>query len=207
MHNTMKAFLLALLLGITTRSMAEMENYTIDTEGKHAFIQFKIQHLGFSWLYGEFKNFSGEFSYDEADPSQSKIAVEIDVDSLDTGHAKRDKHLRGEEYLDVKNYPKATFVSTSFQELGGGKALLKGDFTLHGITKNITIEVTHMGHGKDPWGGYRRGFYGTTSIKPADYGLEGMAKLGPHSEVLYLEFSFEGIRQAYKHKVVDNESM
>jgi polyisoprenoid-binding protein YceI len=179
------------------------ENYIIDTKGTHAFIQFKTKHLGFSWLYGQFNKFSGSFSYDESNSLFSKIEVEIDTRSLDSNHAKRDKHLRSDAYLDVKEFPTATFISTSFEELGEGKAVLKGDFTLHGITKNITLDVEHVGHGNDPWGGYRRGFTATTSIKPAEFGLKEMAKLGPHSEIIFLELAIEGIRQAYDQKVIN----
>ncbi len=173
----------------------QAEDYILDTEGTHAFIQFKIKHLGFSWLYGQFNDFSGSFNYDETDPTASQINIEIDVSSLDSNHAKRDKHLRSDSFLDVKAYPKATFISTSFIEIGDGNAIVKGDFTLHGVTKNITINVQHIGHGDDPWGGYRRGFYGTTSIKPAEFGLKDMAMLGPHATELFLELSLEGIRQ------------
>ena len=194
--------LLASLMNLMVINSAHAENYIIDTEGTHAFIQFKIKHLGFSWLHGQFNTFSGSFSYDKSNSTYSKIEVEIDTRSLDSNHAKRDKHIRSDAYLDVKKFPKATFISTSFEELGNGNALLKGDFTLHGITKNITIDVEHIGHGNDPWGGYRRGFIGTTSIKPAEYGLKEMAKLGPHSEDLFLVLSVEGIRQPYEHNVL-----
>ncbi len=193
---TIMIVLLAGLMNLSVMNVAQADEYVVDTEGTHAFIQFKIKHLGFSWLYGQFNQFTGNFSYSEDNPSAAKIDIDIDVASLDSNHAKRDKHLRGEDFLDVENYPKASFKSTSFEELGDGKAILKGDFTLHGVTKNISIDVEHMGHGGDPWGGYRRGFYGTTSIKPAEFDLKGMAKLGPHSEELFLEFSIEGIRQA-----------
>ena len=201
----MRKFYILVLAGFVNFSalnLAHAEEYIIDTEGAHAFIQFKIKHLGFSWLYGQFNTFSGNFSYDESNSSLSKVNVEIETKSLDSNHAKRDKHLRGDGFLDVKSFPSATFVSTSFEELGEGKALLKGDFTLHGVTKNITIDVEHIGHGSDPWGGYRRGFTGTTSIKPAEYGLKDMAKLGPHSEELLLVLSIEGIRQAYEREVI-----
>ena len=198
---TLIIILLTGLINLTVMSSAQAEDYILDTEGTHAFIQFKIKHLGFSWLYGQFNKFSGKFSYDKSNPSRSKIDIEISVSSLDSNHAKRDKHLRGDEYLDVKKYPTATFTSTSFEETGDGKAILKGNFTLHGVTKNITINVEHVGHGNDPWGGYRRGFYGTASIKPIEFGLKGMDKLGPHSEDLFLELSIEGIRQAVKHDV------
>lgn len=184
------------LLNLTAMSTIHAEDYIIDTEGTHAFIQFKIKHLGFSWLYGQFNQFSGDFSYDETNPSASSIRIDIDVNSLDSNHAKRDKHLRSDSFLDVKAYPKAAFVSTSFEKTGDDSAIVQGDFTLHGVTKNITINVSYMGHGTDPWGGYRRGFYGTTSINPAEFGLKDMDKLGPHGAELFLELSFEGIRKA-----------
>lgn len=187
--------LLAGLLNLTAMHSAQAENYVLDTEGTHAFVQFKIQHLGYSWLYGRFNKFSGYYSYDESNPSKSKVEIIIDARSLDSNHAKRDKHLRGDDFLDVKKFPTATFISTSFEEIDKVKASLKGDLTFHGVTKNITIDVEHIGHGKDPWGGYRRGFYGTTSIKPVEFGLKGMNTLGPSSTVLFLELSIEGIRQ------------
>lgn len=191
----LKTILFAGILSFAATHAVHAEDYVLDTEGMHAFIQFKIKHLGFSWLYGQFNQFSGNFSYDEAKPNDSKINIDIDVTSLDSNHAKRDKHLRSDAFLDVKSYPKSTFVSTSFTEIGDDNAVVKGDFTLHGVTKNITINVQHVGHGDDPWGGYRRGFYGTTSIKPAEFGLKDMAMLGPHSTELFLELSIEGIRQ------------
>lgn len=191
--------LLAGLMNVTAMNAAQAEDYVLDTGGTHAFIQFKIKHLGFSWLYGQFNKFSGNFSYDEENPSKAKVNIEIDVTSLNSNHAKRDKHIRGDDFLNVAEYPTATFASTSFEEIGDGKAIMKGDFTLHGVTKNITIDVEHIGHGNDPWGGYRRGLYGTTTIMPADFGLKGMDMLGPHSTELFLELSVEGIRQAAKH--------
>lgn len=191
MQRLIATFLLTILSGLP---LAQAEEFVIDTEKAHAFIQFRIQHLGFSWIYGRFNNFSGDFSYDENNPSAAKINVTIDVASIDTNHAERDKHLRKDEFLDVKKYPEANFSSTSFTETGDGKAVMQGDFTLHGVTRPITINVEHVGHGDDPWGGYRRGFYGATSFRPADYGID-MSKLGPSAGEIFLELSLEGIRQ------------
>lgn len=173
--------------------LAMAEKFVIDTKGAHAFIQFRIQHLGYSWLSGRFNTFNGSFTYDEKNPSASSITVDIDPASIDSNHAERDKHLRGKDFLHVSKYAKAGFKSTSFKELGNGKAVLKGDFTLHGVTKPITIDVEHIGHGTDPWGGYRRGFEGKTSISLADYGIT--YNLGPKSKEVELTLSIEGIRQ------------
>ena len=185
------AFALAAALALPTQLLAE--KYVIDTEGSHAFILFRIQHLGYSWLSGRFNTFSGSFEYDEKNPEKASVQVEIDVASIDSNHAERDKHLRGDEFLDVKKFPDAKFVSTSFKENGDGTAVLKGNFTLHGVTKPVSIDVEHVGHGPDPWGGYRRGFEGTTRIALADYGIK--YNLGPKSREVELTLSVEGIRQ------------
>ena len=173
--------------------LAMAEKFVIDTKGSHAFIQFRIQHLGYSWLSGRFNKFSGSFNYDEKNPSAATVSVDIDPASIDSNHSERDKHLRSGDFLDVAKFPKAGFKSTSFKDLGNGKAVLKGDFTLRGVTKPISINVEHIGHGQDPWGGYRRGFEGTTSISLADYGIN--YNLGPKSKEVQLILSIEGIRQ------------
>jgi polyisoprenoid-binding protein YceI len=185
------AFALAAAMLLPTPLLAE--KYVIDTEGSHAFIQFRILHLGYSWLTGRFNTFNGEFEYDENNPDKASVKVEIDVASIDSNHAERDKHLRGEDFLDVKKFPKASFVSTAFKDNGDGTAVLKGNLTLHGVTKPVTIDVEHIGHGTDPWGVYRRGFEGTTRIALADYDIN--YNLGPKSREVELTLSVEGIRQ------------
>ena len=185
------AYALAAAMLLPTPLLAE--KYVIDTEGSHAFIQFRILHLGYSWLTGRFNTFNGEFEYDENNPDKASVQVEIDVASIDSNHAERDKHLRDEDFLDVKKFPKASFVSTAFEDNGDGTAVLKGNLTLHGVTKPVTIDVEHIGHGPDPWGGYRRGFEGTTRIALADYDIN--YNLGPKSREVELTLSVEGIRQ------------
>ncbi|RMG32629.1 MAG: YceI family protein [Gammaproteobacteria bacterium] len=186
-------FLLASSLAVTPA--LAYEHYVIDTKDAHAFITFRIQHLGFSWMEGRFKRFSGRFDYAEANPALNKVEVEIDVASIDTDHAVRDKHLRSERYLDVKRYPKAHFVSTAWTDHGDGTATLTGTFTLRGVSKQIELTVRKMGHGKDPWGGYRRGFEATTTLRLSDYAMRDAPKLGPHSEEIRIWISLEGVRQ------------
>lgn len=183
------ASLAAVLL--TTPAMAA--DYKIDTENAHASITFRIKHLGFSWLTGRFDKFAGTFSYDEKNPDASKVNVEIDTASVDTNLALRDKHLRGAELLDTDAFPKATFESTSIKSMGPGKAVVTGKFTLHGVTKEISFDAEHIGGGKDPWGGYRDGFTGTTELTLADYGIK--RDLGPAAKVVELTLNIEGVRQ------------
>lgn len=168
--------------------------YKIDTAGAHAFVQFKIKHLGYSWLYGRFNDFEGRFNYDPAKPEASTVNVTIKTASIDSNHAERDKHLRNEDFLYVDEYPQATFKSTRIVlDDDGDEADIIGDFTLRGVTREITLEAELLGHGEDPWGGYRMGFEAETELKLADFGIP--MDLGKASETVHIEISVEGIRQ------------
>jgi polyisoprenoid-binding protein YceI len=176
---------------ISTAAMAA--DYIIDTKNAHASINFRIKHLGFSWIAGRFDKFSGTFSYDDKNPDASKVKIEIDTTSVDTNHAERDKHLRGADLLDTEMFPTATFESTSVKASGPDKAAITGKLTLHGVTKDVTIDAQRVGGGKDPWGGYRDGFTGTTTLKLADFGI--MRDLGPFSKEVELTLDVEGVKQ------------
>lgn len=181
----------AMLMTATDASAAD---YVIDTKGAHAFVNFKIKHLGYSWLHGRFNTFDGQFNYDAKNPNASQISVNIDTASLDSNHAERDKHLRGGDFLNVSKYPQASFKSTAIKfDQDGEEATVTGEFTLHGITKTISFEIDKIGEGKDPWGGYRVGFEGETSLKLADYGID--YDLGPASTHVDIGLFIEGIRQ------------
>jgi polyisoprenoid-binding protein YceI len=182
---------LAVSLAMATPVMAA--DYTIDTKGAHASINFRVKHLGFSWLAGRFDTFSGAFSFDDKAPEKSTVSVEIDTSSVNSNHAERDKHLRSADFLDVAKFPKATFVSKSVTPKAGGKATIVGDLTLRGVTKEVAIEATAIGGGADPWGGQRQGFEGTTTFKMADFGIP--KDLGPASKDVELTLHVEGVKK------------
>jgi polyisoprenoid-binding protein YceI len=167
------------------------QKYLIDTPKAHAFVQFRVKHLGISWLYGRFNTFSGEFTYDAKKPENSSVSVNLETASLETDHAERNKHLRSSDFLDVEKYPAASFTSTSFTPTGEGTFDLKGKLTLFKQSRDVTIKVVKVGEGSDPWGGYRVGFEGTTTISPADFGVD----MGPMVSSVELTLSVEGIRQ------------
>jgi polyisoprenoid-binding protein YceI len=192
----MKHLLTALIISLGFALPAQAaEDYDIDIKGQHAFIQFKVKHLGYSWLIGNFNTFNGSFHVDEAKPANNSININIDVASLDSNHALRDKHLRGAGFFDVATHPKASFVSTSYTDLGEGKGVLKGTLKLRGVSKDVAINVNQIGAGKDPWGGYRRGFEGSTTLHLSDYNMTDAAKIGPIAENVEMYFSFEGVRK------------
>jgi len=192
----MKTLLVACLLvaaNVGFNSSAMGADYVIDTKGAHASIQFRIKHLGYSWLVGRFNRLDGTFSYDAEAPENTSIEVNIDPASIDSNHAERDKHLRGENFLHVRKYRVSKFVGTGFDVLPDGKMILKGDCTLHGHPTPIQIKVSEIGEGKDPWGGYRHGFTGFTTINTSDYGFNSI--LSPESRQIELFLNIEGVRQ------------
>ncbi len=168
----MKKLLAASLVGLVMAGTAQAADYVIDTQGMHAAIQFRAKHLGYSWLNGRFNDFEGTFSFDAETPNDSKVEVTIDTSSLDSNHAERDKHLRSGDFLDVKEFPEATFVSTNYADNGDGTAALTGDLTLKGVTKSVVLDVASIGEGKDPWGGYRAGFEGSVTFAASDFGID-----------------------------------
>lgn len=172
-------------------NLAHADDFVIDTKGMHSFVQFKVSHLGFSWLYGRFNKFDGKFSYDSENDASNNVSVTIDMTSLDSNHSERDKHLRARKYLNVKKHESASFTSTKYESLGGNKAKLSGKLTLLGVTKDITMDVDVLGGGRDPWGGYRQGFEGRTTINSADFGIKGAKLVGE----VELTLSIEGVRK------------
>mgnify|MGYP000060339469 CR=1 FL=1 len=184
-----KTLIATALLAGSLFASAHAADYAIDTKGAHASINFKIQHLGFSWLTGRFNKFDGSFSYDENNIAASKIVINIDTTSVDTNHAKRDKHIRTGDFLDTSKFSTAKFVSTKVEEKGNGNLAITGDLTLHGVTKSLVLDANKVGEGKDPWGGYRIGFSATTKITMKDFGID--SNFGDISFDLHIE----GIRK------------
>lgn len=190
----LKKTLAALTLGAALfAGQAMAADYAIDKQGQHAFVTFKISHLGYSWLYGSFKDFDGSFSFDAKAPEASKVNVTINTASVDSNHAERDKHLRSGDFLNVEKNPTATFASTSVKSTGAGTADITGNLTLNGVTKPVVIAAKFIGEGSDPWGGYRAGFEGSTTLKLKDFDIQ--KDLGPASQEVQLIISVEGVRQ------------
>lgn len=185
----MKTLITLFTLLCSTVIMAD--TYQVDTKGSHAFVQFKIKHIGISWLYGRFDTFDGTFTYDEKDPSKSTIQMTVDTSSVNSNHTARDKHLRSDDYLNVTAHPTATFNSTSFVETENGHGTVTGNMTLNGVTKEISLDVSFVGGGEDPWGGYRRGYEATTELKLTDYNIKNAAE----GQTVQLIVSVEGIKQ------------
>jgi polyisoprenoid-binding protein YceI len=162
------------------------ETYTVDNS--HTAVLFFADHFGFSKVVGRFLQTSGEFVIDEANPANSKINLELKVDSLTTNDGKRDEHLKGPDFFNAKQFPTATFVSTSVKK-SGDSFDVGGDLTIHGVKKAVTVKVKQNKKGQDPWGTTRTGFDGEIALNRNDFGVSGVP---PIPADIKLWFSVEG---------------
>jgi polyisoprenoid-binding protein YceI len=137
----------------------------------HSQIEFSVKHLMITTVKGRFTGVVGTVQIDDANPANSSVDVRIDVNTIDTREAQRDAHLRSADFLDAEKFPQLTFTSTRIAERKGDAFKLVGNLTIHGVTREVVLDVTDEGRGKDPWGGERAGFSATTKINRKDYGL------------------------------------
>jgi polyisoprenoid-binding protein YceI len=150
-------------------AMAQTQTWYLDPN--HSSAQFSVRHLGISTIRGTF-NKTGGVVVDSADLSKASVNVTIDASSVDTRVEMRDKDLRSDHFFDVAKYPNITFQSKRVEAAGTGKLKVTGDLTIHGVTKEIVLDVDGPTPPmKDPRGTSHRGLSATASLSRADYGM------------------------------------
>src|SRR5262245_27640530 len=130
----------------------------------HSEVEFAVKHMMISTVKGRFAEVTGTIELDETDVSRSGVDVTIKVASVDTRQEQRDAHLRSPDFFDVDNYPEMTFRSRRVVADGTGTLRVAGYLTIRGVTREVVLEASDEGRGKDPWGGERAGFSATTVI-------------------------------------------
>ncbi len=163
--------------------------YKIDPA--HTTILFEVNHLGFSDLTGRFNDAGGNI--DLQPNGKSSVEFEIRTASIDTNHAKRDNHLRSPDFFNAKLYPVIRFTSKKVSYNKQGEPVkIVGDLTMHGKTRQVDLQVSPVGAGKDPWGGYRAGYNAKTTIKRSDFGMNFMQ--GGIGDDITIEMNIEAIK-------------
>jgi polyisoprenoid-binding protein YceI len=155
----------------TKLAYAPIPNGEYKLDPAHSVVGFAIRHLEINWVEGRFKDFVGTIRYDAADITKSSVEFTAKVESIDTGIAPRDQHLRTADFFEVAKYPEMSFKSTRVERKGKDQHLLHGDFTLKGVTKQIAIPFTITGAVKDQRGNLRFGIEAHTKINRRDYGM------------------------------------
>jgi len=150
------------------------EKYQIDPT--HSHMGFTVRHMLIAKVSGKFKEFSGTIDYDEKDITKSSVQVTIKTASIDTESERRDNHLRSADFFDAENFPEITFVSKKIEKRGNGYVAI-GDFTMRGVTKEVTLPFTILGTIKDQRGSTRMGVEALTTLNRFDYGVKWDRKL------------------------------
>jgi polyisoprenoid-binding protein YceI len=166
------AFTLVTVVAMAAAAAAQVETWQIDPN--HSSAQFSVRHLGVSTVRGAFMKVSGSAKYDAADPSKGSLDATIEASSVDTRVEMRDNDLRSPNFLDVQKYPTITFHSKQTKAAGTGKLQITGDLTIHGVTKEVVLDVDGPTTAiKDPWGNQRIGASAATKINRKDFGVNG----------------------------------
>ncbi len=158
---------------LAVSACARADTWQIDPV--HSSAQFSVRHMGISTVRGAFTKVSGSVQYDAADPSKSSVEVTIDAASVDTRVEMRDKDLRSASFLDVEKYPTLTFKSRRVEPAGKGMLKVIGDLTIHGVTKEVTLDVEGPSQPIEAHGGFHMGASATTKISRKDFGVSGAA--------------------------------
>jgi polyisoprenoid-binding protein YceI len=171
---TLLTAIVSLALALVLPAAAETQSWNID--GAHSSAQFSVRHMGISTVRGAFTKVSGTVQYDPADLAKTVIDATIEAASVDTRVEMRDNDLRSPHFFDASKYPTLTFKSKKVAEAGPGKLKVTGDLTIHGLTKEITLDVEGPSAPvKDPRGNLRVGASASTTINRKDFGVDGAA--------------------------------
>jgi polyisoprenoid-binding protein YceI len=166
----------ALAVTLSLPTTAATSTWQIDPN--HSAAQFAVRHLAISTVRGAFTKVNGSVQLDDRDISKSSVEVTIDADSVDTRVPNRDKDLRSDHFFDVEKYPTITFKSTKVEQAEPGKLKVTGDLTIHGVTKQVVLDVEGPTAAvKDPWGNQRAAANATTKINRQDFGVKWNAKM------------------------------
>ena len=200
MQQSRCAFVFAALVGFTLSGvLAHAQGATYAIDPQHSQVDFGIKHMGISTVHGRFALTGGTVNLDEANVAGSSVTATINVTSVDTGEAARDKHLNSPDFFDTAKYPTATFTSTKIVKTGEGYDVV-GNLQLHGVTKPVTLHMDapskeQVGMDKLP----HRGFSATTTLHREDFGLIWNGKLSSGDSMLgddvKMNFDIEATRK------------
>ncbi len=193
MFKTLKIIALqAALVLVSSHAFAAPEAYRIDDS--HSFANWSVRHV-VSKTSGTFSDITGKIIIDSENLANSSVDAKINMLSVNSSHAKRDKHIKEADYLDTEKFATATFVSKKIQATSNTEGVMTGVLTMHGVAKEMTFPFKVLGFGTDPWGGYRTGFEAKTILKASDFGfgwgIKPNASVGDDIEITLL---IEGVK-------------
>jgi polyisoprenoid-binding protein YceI len=165
------AFITIISISTSARALGA-ETFRVDPV--HSTVVYRVKHFNVSYSLGRFNSVTGSFTLDPADPSQCRFELSVRTDSLDSGNQARDGHLKGPDFFNARQYPTITFKSKSVVSAGQNTYEVKGDLTMHGVTKEVTLKVEQTGMGPGMRGGKLAGLYTEFTLKRSEFGMKNM---------------------------------
>jgi polyisoprenoid-binding protein YceI len=179
------------LAGLASGAVASAAD-PFEVDPVHSTILFRIKHMNVSYFYGRFDTIAGKFNIDEQDPTKSSFDLTINAESIDTANAARDRHVKGPDFFNAKQFPTITFKSKSVSKVPAGYAV-SGDLTIKGVTKPAEVVLSVTGTGKGMKGETLTGLEGSMVLKRSDFGMTYM--VGPLGDEVRVTASLEGSRK------------
>jgi polyisoprenoid-binding protein YceI len=170
MNKRVAVALSTLTLAVLAGAPAQAAPVQYGLDASHSNVEFRVRHM-MSRVSGSFQKFDANIVMDADAPAASKVTFTIDAASIDTANENRDKHLRSEDFFYVEKHPTISFESTAIRRLEGNEYEVKGNLTMRGVTREITLPVSFLGEIKDPWGNTKAGFSTRTTLNRKDYGV------------------------------------
>jgi polyisoprenoid-binding protein YceI len=184
--------LTAALILACSHALADPEAYRIDDS--HSFANWSVRHVA-SKTSGTFSDITGKISIDRDNLANSSVEAKINMLSVNSSHAKRDKHIKEKDYLDTEKFAEMSFVSKKIEAKSNTEGVMTGVLTMHGVSKEMTFPFKVLGFGSDPWGGYRTGFEAKTSLKASDFGFGWGIKPNPSvGDDIEITLLIEGVK-------------
>jgi polyisoprenoid-binding protein YceI len=189
---TIRTSLLAAAAFVLAASPALAAEYTIDSG--HTQANFRVDHLGFSTMWGRFNTESGTVNFDPANPADASVSIVIDAASIDTNHGERDDHLRSPDFFNTAEFPEITFESTAVEVTGENTARITGDLTMLGVTKSVTLDAVFNSIGSYPWDDTVEivGFDASGTIDRTEFGM--MYGVGGIGTEIMIDINVEATR-------------
>ena len=203
MGQAMRKFAAAVILAGAMALQASAATTTWKVDPAHTAAQFAVKHMMISTVRGEFKGVTGTVIWDDADVTKSSVEVTIDAKTVNTGEEPRDKDLRSDKFFDTEKFPTMTFKSKKVESAGTGKLKVTGDLTIHGVTKEVILNVEGPSAAvKDPWGNTRAAASATTQVNRQDFGVKWNASMDGGGVVVgdtvTITIDIEMVKQAAK---------
>ncbi|HJZ62869.1 MAG TPA: YceI family protein [Candidatus Acidoferrum sp.] len=178
MGQAIRKFAVAVVLIAAMALQAPAATITWKIDPAHTAAQFAVKHMMISTVRGEFKGVNGTVIWDDQDVTKSSVDVTIDAKTVNTGEDQRDQDLRSAKFFEVEKFPTLTFKSRKVEPAGAGKLKITGDLTMHGVTKEVVLDVEGpTAPVKDPWGNTRAAANATTKVNRQDFGVKWNANM------------------------------